>query len=201
MNDVSTTAMADDRAAVAQDRAAVVAGDRAEKPPYTGSKLIATFGVLLVLLLLGQALYRLTPLAIEPWRDGSMSTWQKVVYVLFALFNAYAEGYRGFHKRFSPRVVARAFHLGQTKTPLHVVLALPFCMSLFHSTKRQKIVSWTFVIVIVAVIVAVRQLAQPWRGIIDGGVVVGLALGALSVVYFWLRGLAGTPPPATDLPN
>lgn len=164
------------------------------------ARLIATFGVACVLALLAQALYRLTPLALEPWRDGGMSTLQKVLYVGFALFNAYAEGWRGFHKRFSPRVVARAFHLGRTRRPLHVLLALPYCMSLFHSTRRQKIVSWVFLVVLVGVIVLVRQLPQPWRGIIDGGVVVGLLLGALSIVYFWLRGLGGQPPPTSDLP-
>ncbi len=72
MNDVSTTAMADDGTAVADDHAPV-ADDRAAGKPYTGSKLIATFGVVLVLLLLGQALYPLPPLALHPWPDGSMS--------------------------------------------------------------------------------------------------------------------------------
>jgi len=36
----------------------------------------------------------------------------------------------------------------------------------------------------------VRRLAQPWRGIIDAGVVVGLAWGVGSVVYYALRGRA-----------
>lgn len=164
-------------------------------------QLIATWGVLCVLALLANALYRLTPLALEPLLDHSMSGWQVGLYVGWAFFNAYAEGYRGFHLRFSPRVVGRAFHLGAHPRPLDLVLALPFVMSLYHAQRRQKIVSYTFIVVLVGVILAVRALPQPWRGIIDGGVVVGLGLGALSVVYYWLRGLAGDPPPAPDLPS
>ena len=82
-----------------------------------------------------------------------------------------------------------------------ILLTLPFVMSLYHSQRRQKIVSYTFIVVLVALILAVRALPQPWRGIIDGGVVVGLGLGALSVVHFWVRGLRGDPPPAPDLPE
>lgn len=170
-------------------------------PVTLKEKLIATWGVLCVSLLLGQALVRLTPLALEPFEGEGLTLPLLVVYAVWVVFNAYAEGWRGFHLKFSPRVVARAFYLGRNPRPLWIVLALPFCMSLFHSTKRQKIVSWVFLTVLVAVIVAVRSLPQPWRGIIDGGVVVGLGLGLGSVLYFWVKGLLGSPPPVTDLPD
>ena len=163
--------------------------------------LIATWGVALVVLLLAQATMRLLPYALEVWRDGAMSAGQQALFVGFVIFNAYAEGYRGFQKRFSPRVVARAFHLGRHPRPLHVLLALPYCMSLFHAKRRQQIVGWVFLVVLVLVIVLVRQLPQPWRGIVDGGVVVGLGWGIVSVVVFWIRGLRGDPPPVTDLPE
>ena len=164
-------------------------------------RLLATWGVLWVLALLANALYRLTPLALEPWLEGGMNTWQIGLYLGWAVLNAYAEGYRGFHLRFSPRVVGRAFHLSRNPRPLDLVFALPFVMSLYHAQRRQKIVSYTFIVVLTAVIFAVRALPQPWRGIIDGGVVVGLGFGALSIVYYWVRGLAGDPPPAPDLPD
>lgn len=173
----------------------------ADEPLTLREKLIASWGVLWVLLLLGNAVFRLAPRAIEPWQNGSMSAFQQTLWVLWALFNAYAEGYRGFQLRFSPRVVARAFHLGRNPRPLHVALALPFCMSLFHSTRRQKIVSWTLIAVIATLVILVRQVDQPWRGIVDGGVVVGLAWGMASVVVFWVRGLLGRPPVPQDLPS
>ena len=163
--------------------------------------LIATWGVVCVLALLGQAVVRLSPIAWEAWRSPSLTVGQRVGFVLWVVFNAYAEGYRGFHLRFSPRVVARAFYLGDHPRPVDVVLALPYVMSLYHARRRQRIVSWTFIVLLVVVIAAVRALPQPWRGLIDGGVVVGLLLGTLSVVYFYVRGLAGDPPPVPDLPD
>ena len=164
-------------------------------------RLLATWGVAWVLALLANALYRLTPIALEPWLEGQMNPFHMGICLLWVGINAYTEGYRGFHLRFSPRVVGRAFHLAENPRPRDVVLALPFVMSLYHAKRRQRIVSWVFIVALVAVIVAVRALPQPWRGIIDGGVVVGLALGALSVVYFYVRGLAGDPPAAPDLPG
>ncbi|MCB9620407.1 MAG: hypothetical protein H6724_13300 [Sandaracinus sp.] len=163
--------------------------------------VVATWGVALVVLLLTQAVVRLLPYALEVWRDDAMSLPQQALFVGFVLFNAYAEGYRGFQKRFSPRVVARAFHLGQNPKPLHVLLALPYCMSLFHAQRRQKIVGWVFSIALIGVIALVRQLPQPWRGIVDGGVVVGLLWGIGSILWFWVRGLRGNPPPPIDLPD
>jgi hypothetical protein len=139
-----------------------------------------------VLLLLGQALYRLLPLALEPLLDGSMSALQWALYLGWVVFNAYAEGYRGFQRSFSPRVVARAIHLAHHPRPSHVLLAPLFCMALFHAKRKNLILAWGLTSAIVVVIVAVRQLPQPWRGIVDGGVVVGLVWGALSLA--WLLG-------------
>lgn len=160
-----------------------------------------TWGVLWVLALLGNALYRLVPLALEPIQAGTLNGLQLGLYGLWIAFMAYSEGYRGFHKRFSPRVVARAYHLGQERKPLWLLLALPFCMSLFHTTRRQRIVSTIFLVAIVTLVVAVRQLSQPWRGIIDGGVVVGLGLGVLSILYFYILALAGRVPSEAALPE
>ncbi len=174
---------------------------RTASPVSFRERLIATWGVLNVALLLGQALVRLTPLALEPLRGEGLSPALMALYVGWVVFNAYAEGWRGFHLKFAPRVVARAFHLGRHPRPLWLILALPFCMSLFHATRRQRIVSWVLILVLTSVILAVRALPQPWRGIIDGGVVVGLGLGLASVLYYWLRGLAGAPPPVSDLPE
>lgn len=164
-------------------------------------KLIAAWGVAWVSLLLGRAIWRLTPWAIEPWTGGLMTTGQQGLYIGWLVANAYLEGYRGFQLRFSPRVVARAVYLGQNPRPLWVVLALPFCMSLFHSTRRQMTVSWSFIGVLILVIWWVRSLQQPWRGIIDGGVVLGLAWGLVIIWWLFARYLVGAQaPPPGDLP-
>jgi hypothetical protein len=38
-------------------------------------------------------------------------------------------------------------------------------------------------------VVVARQLPQPWRGILDAGVVTGLSLGIMSILYFLLNSL------------
>ncbi len=165
------------------------------------NRVIATWGVLCVLALLGQAIARLTPMAIEPWLDGSLTITHQVLYVVAIVFMGYSEGYRGFQLRFSPRVVARAFWLGDNPTPLRVIFALPFCMSLFHSTKRQMTISYSIIVMIVLLVWGVRHLSQPWRGMVDAGVVVGLAWGSLAILAFYFQALRGNPPPMTDLPS
>ena len=153
--------------------------------------VIAGWGVFGVLALLAQAMWRLTPLALEPILGGSLTPAQATLYGVWVVFNAYAEGYRGFHKRFSPRVVSRALHLARKPQLLHVLLAPAFCMSLFHATKRGKIVAWSVTLGVIALVILVRAAPQPWRGIIDGGVVVGLFLGAVSIVYHLVLAWSG----------
>ena len=163
---------------------------------------IVAWGVFGVLALLAQALWRLTPLALEPIVSHTLSPFQAALYAVWVVLNAYAEGYRGFHKRFSPRVVCRALHLAREPRPLHVVLAPAFCMSLFHATARGKRVAWGITLGVILLVLLVRAAPQPWRGIIDGGVVVGLFLGGLSIVYYLVLALSGrTLEVSADLPE
>jgi len=52
-------------------------------------------------------------------------------------------------------------------------------------------------------VMAVRLLPQPWRGIVDCGVVAGLVTGIASVLWFWARALFTRQAPAIplDLPS
>lgn len=159
------------------------------------------WGVLGVAALLVQALLRLTPLAIEALRSG-LTALQWGIAAAWVVLNAHAEGYRGFHRRFSPRVVARAQWLARHPRPWLVLLAPIFCMSLVHASRRGKIVARMLLVGIVGIVIAVRMLEQPWRGIVDAGVVVGLGLGLLSLLYFFVRALAGHPAAVDpDLPS
>jgi hypothetical protein len=155
------------------------------------ARTIVAWGVLGVVALIGQAIWRLTPLALEPIVARSLTPSQTALYGVGVILNAYAEGYRGFHKRFSPRVVARALHLARRPRPLHVLFAPAFCMSLFHATTRGKLVAWGITLGVITLVLLVRAVPQPWRGIIDGGVVVGLLLGGLSILYYLLQALSG----------
>lgn len=162
--------------------------------------LVAVWGVAGVLALLGQAIWRLAPLAIEALAsDLGGAHW--VFLAGWVAFMAHAEGWRGFHCRVSPRVVARARHLAEHPRPLSVALAPLYCMSLFGASRRGVIVARIVFVGVLGLILVVRTLPQPWRGLVDAGVVVGLGIGALSIVYYGLRAFMGARlPVGPDLP-
>lgn len=170
--------------------------------PRPRFRIAALWGVLGFCALLGQAVFRLTPLALAPIRAGGLSAWHWTLYGASILFNGYFEGYRAFQKQAAPRIVVRALHLGEHPRPLHVILAPFFCTGLFHATRRRVIAMWILYGGLVALIVSVRQLSQPWRGMIDAGVVVGLTWGVVAILATYLRAMAGHLPAASpELPG
>ena len=101
-------------------------------------------------------------------------------------FMAYSEGYKGFQKAYSPRFAARVRHLRDNPRFSHSLLAPLFGMGFFHTTRERMRVSYPLTVVIVVFIIVVHQLPQPWRGIVDIGVVVGLCWGLISlIIYSW----------------
>jgi hypothetical protein len=141
----------------------------------------ATWAIVGFSALILSALYRLTPLALEAF-TFDLQWYHWVSMIVWIIFMVYSEAYKGFHKAFSPRAAARAKHLRDNPTLLHVVFAPLFIMCFFHTTKKRKIVSYCLTTGIVLLIMLVHQLVQPWRGVVDAGVVLGLGLGLLS---FW----------------
>lgn len=148
------------------------------------------WGVAGVIALLLMAVLRLSP-RIWELADYSLNFLHWSALVLFTLWMAWAEGYRGFHQAFSPRVVARARYLKHSNHPLLSLLAPAYCMGFFHATRKRMIVSWTLTTVIIILILLLRITPQPWRGIIDTGVVTGLCLGILSLLFFWVQAITG----------
>jgi hypothetical protein len=155
------------------------------------------WGILGVLALLGEAIFRLLPRVIA-LRDCTLSSSQWLALVGWVAFNAYSEGYRGFHKNFAPRVIVRAQHLSAHPRPVFVLLAPLYVMGHIHATRRRMILSWSLTVGIVALVIAVRELADPWRGILDAGVVVGLAVGSVSILYYWVGRRPDVP---ADVPS
>jgi len=136
-------------------------------------------GVLCILLF---AVVRLARVA---W-EASLLPWEPVhwAFLLFWLpFMAYSEGYRGFQKRFSPVVVARAWHLASERQLAHVALGPLFCMGFFYGSRRRLLTSWILTTAIVCFVVGARQLAPLWRGLVDMGVVVGLCWGMATILH------------------
>ncbi|HWR59110.1 MAG TPA: hypothetical protein VN328_09505 [Thermodesulfovibrionales bacterium] len=143
----------------------------------------AIWGITGVLLLLTGAVYRLAPLAVDAF-SFHFIWYHWLSLALIVLFMAYAEGYRGFQQRFSPRVAARARYLRENPRVLYVLLAPFFCMGYFHATRRRKITSLSLTAGIIILILLMRLLPQPWRGIVDAGVVLGLVWGLVSLSVF-----------------
>ena len=148
----------------------------------------ALWGMIGVFLLIGGAVFRLGPLAIDAF-SYNWSWYHWAFQLLFCFFMLYTEGYRGFQKGFSPRVVARAWYLRSHPNPVHVLFAPFFCMGFFHATRRRQIISICLTSGIIVLVLLVRFVPQPWRGIIDTGVVLGLLWGLASLAFFGFQAL------------
>ncbi len=148
----------------------------------------AVWGLAGVLALLLSATLRLSPKAMEAL-SRSLSWYQWLALLVIVLFMAYAEGYKGFQQAFSPRTAARARYLRDHPRTLHVILAPFFCMGYFHATRRRRTTSIALTIGIIVLIVLVSFVSQPWRGIIDAGVVVGLVWGMVSLLAYGIKAL------------
>ena len=116
--------------------------------------------------------------------NSSMSQLHWLALAFSVIYMAYAEGYKGFHLGFAPRVVVRARYLADNPRALHVLLAPLFCMGYIYATRKRQIVSFALTVMIICFVLIARSMPQPWRGILDAGLVVGLSLGVLSIAYF-----------------
>ena len=116
--------------------------------------------------------------------NSSMSQLHWLALAFSVIYMAYAEGYKGFHLGFARRVVVRARYLADNPRALHVLLAPLFCMGYIYATRKRQIVSFALTVMIICFVLIARSMPQPWRGILDAGVVVGLSLGVLSIAYF-----------------
>lgn len=141
------------------------------------------WGVGGVLFLLIFAIFRLAPMALE-LGNSPMSQVHWLALIFSVIYMGYAEGYKGFHLGFAPRVVVRARYLAENPRPLHVLLAPLFCMGYIYATRRRQILSFALTALIICFVLIARSMPQPWRGIVDAGVVVGLSFGVASIAYF-----------------
>lgn len=164
-------------------------------------QLIVLWGVGGVILLLVKSLLTLSGMVAGAF-EHELGLLHLAVAGPWIAFMAYAEGYKGFQQRFSPRVVRRSVDLARSPRPWLVVLAPLYAMGLVHATRRRLIASWALLIGIVLLVLLVRTLDQPWRGIVDMGVIVGLSWGCLSLVVLLVPALAGRAPDIDpDLPE
>jgi len=151
------------------------------RPRWVGN-IAVIWGLGGVIALLSMAIARLLSISIAAF--GFSLTWiHWSVLIISVLFMAYAEGYRTFQKTWAPRVVNRALELRDNWNVLRIVLAPFYCMSFFDATRKRVLTAWITTVCIVLLIVLMNRMNQPWRGLIDAGVVVGLSWGVAAIIH------------------
>jgi len=142
-------------------------------------KVAALWGVAGITALLSFAIYRLTQISLDSLRFN-YEWYHWVILIANAIFMSYTEGFRGFQRAFSPRAAARARYIRDNPTAARTVLAPLFCMGYFHTNTRRLISVYLLTGAILILILIFNQLNQPWRGLLNVGVVCGLLWGVLS---------------------
>jgi hypothetical protein len=155
---------------------------------------VVLWGMVVILGFIGRGIYRLSLVAWELTSGRALSPLEVGFLIVWGGFMVYSEGYKGFHKAFSPRVVLRLHLLAERPTPVWAFLAPVVGMGLLRATRKRLIVSWCLVLGIVGLVLFISQLSYPYRSIIDLGVVMGLTVGSASLVYHYLLALRGHLP-------
>ena len=156
----------------------------------TNTGIIAvTWAIFGLLFLLCFACWRLSAYTFESL-SMQLNWIHWLVMIGWAIFMAHSEGYKGFQKQFSPRFAARCKYLLANATWLQTLLAPLFCMAYFHAPRKRVVATWTLTIMILVFIFAFRYLPQPWKGLLDFGVVLGLAWGLVSTVIYCFKALS-----------
>lgn len=161
----------------------------------------AIWGIGGVVIAFAFSIFRLAGVSLESFQySWDWRHW--ALLILNTAFMAHSEGYKGFQKSLAPRIVARAQVLMDDPPLVRLLLAPLFCMGYFHTTRRRLISVYALTIGIGALIAAFQYISQPWRGILDCGVVVGLSWGIVSIavcaVKAWLK---PSRVQAADLPD
>ncbi|MBT5293012.1 MAG: hypothetical protein HOL40_04740 [Cellvibrionales bacterium] len=125
------------------------------------------------------AMVRLSVYTVEAFAQP-FTLLQWFVLVVSLVFMAYSEGYKGFQKSYSPRFAARVHYLSSQANGLQLLLAPLFCMGFFNAPKRRIISSVLLSSMIVTFVLLFKLVPQPWRGILDAGVVLGLIWGLIT---------------------
>lgn len=171
--------------------------------------MIGTWCILQVIAILGMSIVRMVPGVFNLFKgeqeasssspSSSSSTTTSINAMWVALLTlltlvwcgimAY-EGYKGFHLSFCPIVVDRAFSIdGPSVVPLPVILlgGGPYAMGLFLADNHRLVTSWLLVIMIFWMVKIVNMLSYPFRDMVNAGILVGVSIGILSLVWLSAR--------------
>jgi hypothetical protein len=71
-------------------------------------------------------------------------------------------------------------------------------MGLFYATRKRLIISWCVSIGVGIIVGIVKKLPPTSRCILDAGVVVGLSIGSLSILYHFIKSIVTGKLPNID---
>ena len=167
---------------------------RTRRPPLrsaigTAGAIWAVTGVAGVL---AWAIVRLAAIALGAL-EQPLSWYHWAAIGAFIPFMAWSEGLRGFQRRFSPRVAERAMLIRTAPTAARVIFAPLFAAGFFGGSRREQIGACAGTVAIVVLVVIVHRLDQPWRGILDAGVVTGLTWGVVATLALSARAWRTSP--------
>lgn len=146
----------------------------------------AIWGVCGALAILGYAVSKMVRATSEAF-SYDLNVWHYLVMAVWTFFMAYSEGYKGFQKGYSPRVASRAVYLRDKCTGLRLALAPFFCLGFFHAPRKRKITVVILVIGISLIVLLFKYIPQPWRGVLDFGVIIGLSWGIIATVIYFAK--------------
>lgn len=164
------------------------AGDVASVDARAEGLVAACWALLGVVLLFATAVVRLGARGIATIRGGLDPAEWAALAVLTVLF-LYGEGVRGLQRRWVPAVLRRIDELRTERRVSHRLLAPLHAMLLVGAPKATLWRAWAGVAAIVAAVLVVRSLPEPWRGMTDFAVATALAWG-LVVILAGARRLA-----------
>lgn len=158
--------------------------------PVTALGVIAVgWSISGLLVLLGFAIWKLSTYTLESLQMH-LNWMHWLVLIGFTGFMAHSEGYKGFQKNFSPRFAARTKYLLANSTPVQCIFAPFFCMGYFHAPAKRVFTTITLTIMIIVFILLFRYIPQPWKGLLDAGVVIGLIWGMISTIFYCTKAIS-----------
>ena len=168
-----------------------------ERTRETQSRLLSitglAWGLSFIVAVLLFAIVRLFSVSIDAYNNFPLHWYHWLTLAVVVVFMAHSEGYQGFQRNFSPRVIARAWFLFHHPRPVLIALAPFFLAGYIHINPGRQRNILLLTVGIVILIFLIRYLPQPWRGIVDAGVVVGLTWGLVSLVVYGIRILGSRP--------
>ncbi len=153
--------------------------------------LLGLWGVVQVVSVMVNAVKRLIPIALRPFKQNDLQPFHWLLYFVWCMVMGYTEGYKAFQLKFAPMVVSRAFDLINKPSFLNYLLAGPYSMGMFNASRKRMVVSWLVMGGVFSLVKIVKFLPYPYRSIIDGGVVIGLSYGTLSIIALSCKALFG----------